>query len=183
MNKNLFYCILAMLAYAVSISRCYAQAVSSAELINNAEQYDGKTVTYQGEAVGDIMIRKDHAWVNLNDGNAAIGVWMKQADIADIAYLGSYYVKGDIVGVIGIFHRSCPEHGGDLDIHAQQIKKVIRGESFPKKIDLNKFYTGFFLTIALLFLPIIGILRRILAPSNYIKDKRKKRSQNYFNKE
>ena len=35
-----------------SQSRCYAQPVSSIELINNAKLYDGKTVTYEGEVIG-----------------------------------------------------------------------------------------------------------------------------------
>jgi aspartyl/asparaginyl-tRNA synthetase len=134
---------------------CYAQAVSSAELIVNAKQYDGKTVTYQGEAVGDIMRRGDYAWVNLNDGNAAIGVLVKKTDLADITYLGSYRAKGDVVEVVGIFNRSCPEHGGDLDIHAQEIKKIIPGKSYFRQLNMKKLYIGLLLTLtALLLYPI-----------------------------
>lgn len=152
MKKIVFYWIFGILAYAVFVSSSYAQTLSSLELINNAKQYDGKTVTYQGEAVGDIMIRGDHTWVNLNDGYAAIGVWARKTDLKDIVYLGGYRTKGDIIEVIGIFNRSCPEHGGDLDIHAQEIKKILSGEPSFKQLSTKKLYLGLFLSLALLFL-------------------------------
>lgn len=151
MKKILFYWVFGILAYAVFVSSSYAQTASSSELINNAKQYDGKTVTYQGEAVGDIMTRGDHAWVNLNDGYTAIGVWVRKTDLKDITYLGGYHAKGDVIEVIGIFNRSCPEHGGDLDIHAQEIKKVLSGELSFKQLSMKKFYIGLFLTLTLLF--------------------------------
>ncbi len=152
MQKKIFYQFLVMLAYAVIIPACYAQALSSLELINNAKQYDGQTVTYRGEAVGDIMARGDHAWVNLNDGYIAIGVWVRKIELKDITYLGGYRAKGDVIEVTGIFNRSCPEHGGDLDIHAQEIKKVLSGEFSFKQLSIKKFYIGIFLTLALLSL-------------------------------
>ena len=157
--KRLAYQILFMSACAVFISPlCYAQAVSSTELISNAKHYDGKVITYQGEAVGDIMPRGDYAWVNLNDGNAAIGIWARKADLKDIIYLGGYRVKGDVIEVTGIFNRSCVEHGGDLDIHAQEIKKVSSGERSFKQLDMKKFYIGLFFTLTILFLYFINKL-------------------------
>lgn len=152
MKKFLFYRVFGMLAYVVFVSPCYAQTVSSLELINNTKQYDAKIIVYRGEVVGDIMIRADHAWLNLNDGYAAIGVWVRKTDLKDITYLGGYRAKGDIIEVSGIFNRSCPEHGGDLDIHAQEIKKILSGEFSFKQLSMKKFYIGFFLTLAVLFL-------------------------------
>lgn len=152
MKRKIFYPILIMLAYMVITIPCYAQAVSSTELISNAKQYDGKTVTYRGEAIGDIMTRGGYAWLNLNDGYAAVGVWIRKPDLKDIAYLGGYRAKGDVFEVIGIFSRSCPEHGGDLDIHAEEIKKVLSGEPSLEQLSIKKFYIGFFLTLALLSL-------------------------------
>lgn len=99
-----------------------AQTVSSADLIDRAAELDGRTVTFTGEAVGDLLRRGSHVWVNLSDANnSAVGVYMSAADAAQIRLLGRYGVKGDVVAVTGVFQRACAEHGGDLDIHAERV--------------------------------------------------------------
>jgi hypothetical protein len=107
-------------------------------LINNAKLYDGKNVVYAGEVIGDIMIRGNFAWINVNDGKNAIGIWIDQALLKDIAYTGSYRAAGDQVEVTGIFHRACPLHGGDLDIHAQAIRKIASGASRREILNISK---------------------------------------------
>jgi hypothetical protein len=117
----------------------FAEAVSSTELINNAKQYDGKTVTYIGEVIGDIMIRGEYAWINVNDGKNAIGIWIDKELAQGISYTGSYKSKGDWIEVTGIFHRACQEHGGDLDIHAQDMRKLSQGRKIKEGINpVNK---------------------------------------------
>jgi hypothetical protein len=106
---------------------CFAQAVSSANLINNVKHYDGKQVSYRGEVVGEVMVRGDHAWANVLDGYNAGGIWIEKESAKGIVCAGSYKIKGDIVEVTGIFNRACLEHGGDLDIHAQTIEKIENG--------------------------------------------------------
>ncbi len=131
----------------------FAQAVSSRELINNSKQYDGKSVVYQGEAIGDIMRRKGFAWVNLLDGESAIGIWLKQEEIPKIKFIGGYQHKGDLIEVEGVFNSNCREHGGDLDIHADKITVVTSGYSVSEEINPVKkvwaknlsFVTAFFL--------------------------------------
>jgi len=125
--------------------QCYAQDISSTELIKEARQYDGNTVTYRGEVVGDIMIRGDYAWLNVNDGSNAIGIWIKKKMLRGIIYTGDYKAKGDIIEVSGIFHRSCPEHGGDLDLHARLLTKVVSGEPHPVAVNVKKIYLAFLL--------------------------------------
>jgi len=140
------------LALIVSSVNCYAQTSTSLDLINNAKHYDGKTISYKGEVIGDVMVRGDHAWVHVNDGIIAIGVWAPKTMIQDIRYAGEYHKKGDIVEVSGIFHRSCPEHGGDLDIHASVIRKITSGSSVIQPISRKKVYIGVFsLILVLLF--------------------------------
>jgi len=119
-------------------TNCYAQPVSSTELISSAKAYDGKTVAYAGEVIGDVMVRGEYAWANINDGQNAIGVWMGKALAANISYSGSYKSKGDLVEIVGVFHRACPEHGGDLDIHAQGIRKMSNGKQVTEKLNLSK---------------------------------------------
>lgn len=145
--------------YWFLVSPGYSQPVSSTELINNAGQYDNKAVTYQGEAIGDVMRRGEYAWVNIHDGENAIGIWLA-SNLADgILYTGSYQYIGDIVEVEGVFHRACPEHGGDLDIHAQKLIKIKSGRLRPERFNADK--RAFALILAALLL-IIWILTRFI---------------------
>lgn len=119
-------------------SVCYGQVISSSELISNAKQYDGKSVVYAGEVIGEVMVRGKYAWINVKDSKNAIGVWMPRDLTRDILFTGSYKFKGDEVEISGIFHRSCQEHGGDLDIHAQDLRRVNIGYLVPEKLNFNK---------------------------------------------
>jgi len=106
---------------------CCAQQVFSADLIADAAEHDGKTVVFEGEVIGDVMIRGDYAWVNVSDKDYAVGIWMRASDARRISHAGAYRVRGDTVRVRGVFHRSCSEHGGDLDIHAGEVLIVSPG--------------------------------------------------------
>jgi hypothetical protein len=121
-----------------TLSMVFAQPVSSTELINNAKLYDGKIVSYEGEVIGDIMVRGAYAWLNLNDGQNAIGVWINSALVKDIGYTGSYKSVGDGIEVTGVFRRACLEHGGDLDIHAQAIRKTGSGRRLQERLNVDK---------------------------------------------
>lgn len=127
-----------LITYNLQLTTCFAQSISSTELINNAKQYDGKTVVYAGEVIGDVMRRGDFAWININDGKSALGIWINYSLVKDIVYTGSYKSRGDIVEITGIFQRACPQHGGDLDIHAQAIRKMSSGMPTPEELNLKK---------------------------------------------
>jgi len=101
--------------------------VSSGELIEHAAQHSGQPVEYVGEVIGEPMIRGDHLWLNVSDGQNALGVWVAVRDLPPIRGYGSYEAHGDVVQVRGTFQRACPEHGGDLDIHAASIVVVQPG--------------------------------------------------------
>lgn len=120
------------------VSVAYAQPISSTELISNAKQYDAKLVTYEGEVIGDVMVRGDYAWINVNDGKNAIGIWIPKSLTKDILYTGSFKSKGDWIEITGVFQRACPEHGGDLDIHAQTMRKISAGRPIFERLNLDK---------------------------------------------
>ena len=150
--KSFFFFGMLWLVLIISSSICYAQTSTSLNLLNDAKQYDNKTVNYRGEVIGDVMIRQDYAWLHVNDGAIAIGIWAPKTLIEDIRYVGDYHKNGDIVEVSGTFHRSCSEHGGDLDIHASEIKKVTSGSSVIRSISRRKVYIGVYsLILVLLF--------------------------------
>jgi len=112
-----------------------ASSESGQALIENAGSFDGKTVTFRGEVIG-IMTRGDFAWVNILDGDYAIGVWCRAVDAKKVSFIGDYGHIGDNVVVTGTFHMACAEHGGDLDIHADNLvvtagREVDRSTSLP----------------------------------------------------
>jgi hypothetical protein len=126
------------LSFGFFVRSSFAQPVSSNDLINNAKQYDGKVVVYEGEVIGDIMRRGDYAWINVLQGPSAIGIWVEGSLLKDIAFTGSYKSIGDGVEIIGVFHRACPEHGGDLDIHAQTLRVTGVGRPVREKLNIDK---------------------------------------------
>jgi hypothetical protein len=139
---------------------CYAQHISSTELINNAKEYDGKSVVYVGEAVGDVMVRGDFAWVNINDGENAIGIWLNKELAGEIQFTGSYHAKGDRLEITGVFQRNCIRHGGDMDIHAQSIRKISSGRVVSEKLDTSKSNFVFILLAALCLVFVLVRRRR-----------------------
>lgn len=120
------------------VNSCYAQSLSSRELIENAKAYDGQGIVFEGEVIGDIMCRGQYCWVNLKDGAAAIGVWLPAEYAKIIKYKGSYKQRGDWLRVSGVFNRACPEHAGQLDIHAKEIEKIKEGEMLPQELSLKR---------------------------------------------
>lgn len=129
---------LALCAMLYAPCPIYAEPISSTELINNAKAYDGKTVEFEGEVIGDVMKRGEFAWVNINDGKNALGIWAPASWAKEIEFTGAYKAKGDRVLVSGMFHRACPEHGGDLDIHGESLQKISSGFRVEEEIDSRK---------------------------------------------
>jgi len=67
-NFKLILIILFLIFGALGQRMAFAQSLSSSELIRNAKEYDGKLIVYSGEVIGDVMLRGEFAWVNINDG-------------------------------------------------------------------------------------------------------------------
>ncbi len=103
--------------------------VSSTDLVEKARELDGQTVEFAGEVIGEAMLRGDHAWLNVSDGANAIGLWVPSSLARKAKWFGSYRNTGDRVSVIGVFHRACPEHGGDMDIHVTDLTLVATGSA------------------------------------------------------
>ncbi len=129
------YIVVMMLTiYNLQLTAVYADSVSSKELIENAKAIDYKIVTYRGELITAIMGRGEHSWINLNDGDNAIGVWCKSAAVKPVKFIGDYKNRGDTLEVEGVFHRACSEHGGELDIHADRVRIVKAGYIMEERI-------------------------------------------------
>lgn len=137
--KNLY--ILAIMLVMISASQLgYAESkvFTSTELINGANAIDGNIVTYKGEIVAAVMNRGENSWVNLNDGYNAIGIWCETGSLNDVKTLGDYKNEGDILEVTGVFHRACPVHGGELDIHADSVRIEARGFPVEEHVSMRR---------------------------------------------
>ena len=108
--------------------------IGSADLIEKGKVYDGRTVSYTGEVIGDPMTRGNYVWLNVKDKDNAMGVWVKKNLLPKIKYYGFYNSIGDTLVVQGTFHRSCIEHGGDMDIHATDIRVFGAGHPVQHKV-------------------------------------------------
>lgn len=110
-------------------------AESGKELVENSVRFDGAIVTLRGEVVG-VLTRSDFAWVNVLDNGVVIGVWCRANDAKKVSTIGDYTHIGDTVEVVGTFHLACTEHGGDLDIHAENFTVLASGTVRERAPDL-----------------------------------------------
>ncbi|MDX1659464.1 MAG: hypothetical protein R3343_11640 [Nitriliruptorales bacterium] len=114
---------------------------TSAALVECPFRFDGETVTYVGEVVGDVLRRDGGAWVQLNDDayalevgplpasgefagySSGLSVWLPDG-LADLAQRpGGPQWRGDVLQVEGVVHRVDDQDGGGLTIraHAAQV--------------------------------------------------------------
>lgn len=134
--------------------------VSSSLLLNNTFGYDGMEVVYFGEAVGDVMKRGDYGWVNVYDGTYAVGVYAPSHLLEELRVLGDYSHKGDMIEVTGVFHRACREHGGDMDIHAREVRLIANGYSLEHPISMSKLsFTLMLLGVNILLLIVLNRIK------------------------
>ncbi|MFH0839415.1 MAG: DNA-binding protein [Candidatus Omnitrophota bacterium] len=140
----------------------HAEPISSIELIDDAVGYDGKTVAYEGEVIGDIMARGEHVWVNVKNATTAIGIWAPKGLVKNIANKGAYNQIGDFIEVKGTFNRSCKEHGGDLDIHADSLVILKEGYKITVPIDKLKVRYAILFGMILIFVSIWKVYRKLI---------------------
>ncbi|MEW6378406.1 MAG: hypothetical protein AB1611_02230 [bacterium] len=137
-----FSCFIPILAVLwIILSPCLSQAarlLSSDTLINQSRRYDRQTVQFRGEVVGDIMHRGTHCWINVNDGPQALGIYCPERLVKSIRFIGDYKYNGDTIEVTGTFHKACPQHGGELDIHAEELKIIKTGDRRPHLVTQSK---------------------------------------------
>ncbi len=151
---------IAFLTLLLCCSYSLAQSISSTELIEKAKGYNNQVVEYEGEVVGDVMVRGGFAWVNVNDGQNALGIWGQKDQIQNIVNRkGFYKCKGDIVRVKGTFHRACAQHGGDLDIHMSKGARIKDGFSISRPLSSTKMKWASGLSMVALGLAALAALR------------------------
>lgn len=132
--------------------------VTSAALVENADAWNGRVVSFTGEAIGERMVRGAWAWIHLNDDaymwrsieeganfggyNSGHSVWLAAGLARTVGTFGDYKHAGDVVRVVGEFHAACPEHGGDMDIHATRLEVVRSGRPVTHVVDRSRVWVG-----------------------------------------
>jgi hypothetical protein len=126
-SKILVSALVLAAVFCLAMPAGAAQCVRSVDLIEHAAAWDGKAIVYEGEAIGEVLRRPDGAWINVSDGDNALGCWITSAMADEITSCGTYDQHGDTLRIEGIFHRACADHGGDLDLHAVTLTKTADG--------------------------------------------------------
>lgn len=121
-------------------------SVTLNELIENSQVYDNQLVRVSGEVLLEAMEREEGTWVNINDGTNAMGLFIEGEEASTFKYYGNYQTTGDTVEVDAIFHRSCPEHGGDMDLHLVKLVSVTPGQQRSNPINYDNLGMAFMLT-------------------------------------
>jgi len=130
----------ALIAAPVCATAAQPPVLSTTELVENSYKWDGKTVSFKGEVLEDLMVREDGTWMNLSDdNNTAMGVFVpKGVAMPLISHMEDYRTVGDVVLITGVFHRVCVQHQGETDIHALYVTVVTPGSPRENPIHLDR---------------------------------------------
>jgi len=160
MRPMLTATLLAALIAAVAPSAAIGvgSAVSSEELVENPADWDGVTVTFEGEAIGEAMVRGENAWIHINDDaytaasveagarlsgfNAGMPVLLPAEAAARIEQFGSHKTQGDYVKVVGVFRAASPEQGGEMLIEGDSLEVLRRGAAVTDPVMAWKLWLG-----------------------------------------
>lgn len=134
--KMLLVLVLAVAAVTAGAAAAESEAplVRIALLQAESARYDGRPVIIRGEAVGDLMLRGEHGWLNISDGSAVLGVFAPAAGLAQVRFLGRHGVTGDLLEVRGVFRADCPVHHGGMHLDARQLKIIERGRFLDEPV-------------------------------------------------
>jgi len=141
---------LLIIAFAGSSSAANITKIDN--LINNMEQFDGKVVNIEGEAIGEAMNRGRYSWINVNDGTNAIGIWLESSDAAKITSFGDYKHIGDTVRISGVFSKNSLKHSGEVEIACSSLTIVQKGHFEKEQLTHIKIFSATLLfCLALMF--------------------------------
>jgi hypothetical protein len=137
-------------------------SVSPSELVSRPD-LDGQLVAVEGEVIGEVMERGDHSWVNLGDGSAAVGVWVRAEPARAVVFTGGHASVGDTVRVTGVFTLDCSEHGGEPDLHAQTFEVVAQGRVADHPVSRGRTYLALALLLGGIISGVATRLKRLAA--------------------
>ena len=127
--------------------------VTSSEVIECPEAFDGQVVTYVGEVIGDVLRRDEGAWVLMNDDdyalevgpldshgefrgyNSGLSVWL-EGDLVELAEQpGGPRWRGDVLRIDAVVHRADPADGGGLTLRAFDAEVLAPAEPLSRPVN------------------------------------------------
>ena len=111
-----------VLAFIFFAGKGYSQAVES--ILKHKDFFDRKSVSVEGEVVGDIIKRGNHSIVNLKDGSFFIGLVLTPEQVHSIEFTRTSQSRGDLVKAEGIFYKEYPELSGESIISVKDLVVV-----------------------------------------------------------
>jgi len=114
--------------------------ISSTQVYRCPSAFDGREVTYVGEAVGDLLVRDRGAWVQVNDDiyalevgplvghrerdgfNTGMSVWLPDGLHEQVEGLGRPGQRGDVILVRGRLYQADPDDGGGITVRAEELE-------------------------------------------------------------
>ena len=121
------------------------EGVTSSELYDCPQSWDGRLIRYTGEAIGAKLDQREGVWIQLNDdaygqqgaplpthrdfrgGNAGVGVLFPPALAQQVDVVGGPTAHGDVVQVVGRFVRIDGPTGEVAIIRAEEAVIVQEG--------------------------------------------------------
>ena len=102
---------------------------SISELLSASSRMDGDKVSISGEVVGyAAKAGTGHSWLNIQDQEGkVISVYVRNSLAERVGTFGKYGTQGDKVELSGVYHRACPAHAGELEIHAVSLNVKVEG--------------------------------------------------------
>lgn len=115
---------------------------TSGQVLECPAAFDGRTVSYVGEVVGDVLQRDGGSWLLVNDDdyalrtgplgasgvpsgtNSGLSVWLPDPLDERVDTPGRAGVRGDVVLVTGEVLRADPADGGGLTLRAEDVEVV-----------------------------------------------------------
>jgi hypothetical protein len=135
--------------------------VNSVSLVENASAWNGHIIAFIGEAICEAMVRGKMAWIHLNDDaymwknieegahlegyNSGHAIWISSDLAMKIRFFGDFKHEGDVVKIVGTFNAACPQHGGDMDIHASTMEIVRVGHPVHDLFNTSRAIVALFL--------------------------------------
>lgn len=124
------------------------------DLVNADPTYEGSTVQITGEVVGDAVHDLEDpgkTWLTLSSTDrkapGSISVLVDNDDVKLVDTYGAFNKTGTVLRVKGTYHLSCSDHEGTMDVHADSVTAVTKGQTSHDEFDLGDFVPGIMLCV------------------------------------
>jgi hypothetical protein len=120
--------------------------IASEQVFACPSAFDGFEVTFVGEAVGELIRRRDGVWVQVNDdpyalevgplvghrqrfgSNSGLSVWLPDGLHERITDVGRPSQRGDVIAIRGTLLRTDPDDGGGITVRADALEVLAPAE-------------------------------------------------------